>query len=178
MLEGILRESTSKAATNTLRRDGYLIANIYGRGVENINAAFKRNDFIRYVRNKSSLKFSVKVGGKEYPVIIQEYQKHPVSADLLHVDMRIVNDTQEATYMVPVKTQGSPVGLKNKGVLVMNKRRIPVQCTGKDLPDAFVLDVSDLDVGDALLVRDIEMPAGVRAIIDGRVSVTGVIKAK
>ena len=52
MLEGIIRESTNKATTNALRNDGYLIANIYGKGFENINAAFKMNEYIRTVRNK------------------------------------------------------------------------------------------------------------------------------
>ncbi len=45
MLEGIIRESITKKETKSLRRDGYLIANIYGKGVENINAAFKENEF-------------------------------------------------------------------------------------------------------------------------------------
>ena len=75
MLEGIIRESTSKATTKALRRDGYLIANIYGKGLENVNAAFKTGDFIKYMRNKDSLIFPVKVGDKEFKVVVQEYQK-------------------------------------------------------------------------------------------------------
>ena len=71
MLEGIVRESTSKKATKALRRDGYLIANIYGKGKENINAAFKVNEFIKYVRNKETLAFDVKVGDNTYKVVIQ-----------------------------------------------------------------------------------------------------------
>ena len=45
MLEGIIRESISKSLNKALRNDGYLIANIYGKGVQNINCAFKKNDF-------------------------------------------------------------------------------------------------------------------------------------
>jgi ribosomal protein L25 (general stress protein Ctc) len=62
MLEGIIRESTDKKATKALRKDGYLIANIYGKNKENINAAFKENEFIKSVRNKETLAFDVKVG--------------------------------------------------------------------------------------------------------------------
>jgi len=47
MLECIVRESIDKQSTKQLRRDGYLIANIYGKGFKNVNAAFKSNDFIR-----------------------------------------------------------------------------------------------------------------------------------
>ncbi|MGE4295685.1 MAG: 50S ribosomal protein L25/general stress protein Ctc [Campylobacterales bacterium] len=178
MIEGILRESTGKSANKALRRDGYLIANIYGGGVANINAAFKRNDFVRFVKNKESLRFGVKVGGKTHNVIIEEYQKDPVTAELLHVDLRVVDGKEPARFLVPVKTVGTAKGLKNKGVLIMMKRRLPVKCVPSDLPDAFELDVSDLDVGDSLMIRDIQPKKGVTILMDGRVAVTGVIKAK
>ena len=79
MLEGIIRESNGKSAVNALRRDGYLIANIYGKGLDNINAAFKVNDYIRTVRNKETLAFPVKIGDKELNVVVQAYEAHPFS---------------------------------------------------------------------------------------------------
>ncbi|MBE0491922.1 MAG: 50S ribosomal protein L25/general stress protein Ctc [Sulfurospirillum sp.] len=178
MLEGIIRESTEKKATKALRKDGYLIANIYGKGVENINAAFKTNEFIRAVKNKTSLAFPVKVGGTEYKVVVQDYQKEPINATLLHVDLRIALDGVVSKYLVPVKTTGSPKGLKNKGILINSKKRILVKCTAENLPVHFMLDVSDLDVGDAILIRDIEVPEGVVMMEEDRVAVAGVIKAK
>lgn len=178
MIEGILRESTGKSANKALRRDGYLIANIYGGGAANVNAAFKRNDFVRYMKSKESLRFPVKVGGKTYNVIVEEYQKDPVTAELLHVDLRSVDGKEPARFLVPVKTVGTPKGLKNKGVLIMMKRRLPVKCKPSELPDAFELDVADLDVGDSIMVRDIAPKKGVTILMDGRVAVTGVIKAK
>jgi large subunit ribosomal protein L25 len=178
MLEGIVRESIDKKATKSLRRDGYLIANIYGRGIENINAAFKKNEFIKYVKNKASLKFKVKLGADTHEVIIQDYQKDPVTSDLLHVDLRILVKGDKSTFMVPVKTVGTPVGLKNKGVMIFSKRRIKVECDAEVLPDAFTLDVSKLDVGDSILVRDIVAPEGVKIRQQMADAVVGVIKAK
>lgn len=178
MLEGIVRESTGKAATKALRRDGYLIANIYGGGIENVFAAFKRNDFVRYVKNKDKLSFDVKVGGKTHKVVIEEYQKDPVTDELIHVDLRSLAGKEPARFLVPVKTLGTPKGLKNKGVLIMMKRRLPVKCKPADLPDSFALDVAPLDVGDTIMVRDIAPINGVTILLDGRVAVTGVIKAK
>ena len=57
MLEGIVRDSIGKRASKSLKRDGYLIANIYAKGFENINAAFKVNDFIKAMRAKEDLPF-------------------------------------------------------------------------------------------------------------------------
>ncbi len=178
MLEGIIRESIDKKATKALRRDGYLIANIYGKGLENINAAFKDNEFIKAARKKETLIFDVKVGDKTLPVIIQEYQRDPVTNRILHVDLRVAQKGLEAKYLVPVKTTGSPIGLKNKGVLITSKKRLLVKAKAEDLPNAFVLDVSDLDVGNSILIRDIEVPANVTLMDADRVSVVGVIKAK
>ena len=178
MLEGIIRESINKQATKALRKDGFLIANIYGKGVENINAAFKSNEFIRAMRNKTSLAFSVTVAGTEYKVVIQDYQKHPVTSELLHVDLRVVLDGVVSKYLIPVKTEGTPIGVKNKGVLINSKKRLLVKCAGENLPNCFTLDVTDLDVGGSILIRDIDVPANVTIMEEDRVAVVGVIKAK
>jgi large subunit ribosomal protein L25 len=178
MLEGIIRESTSKKETKTLRRDGYLIANIYGKGKENINAAFKLNEFIRYVRNKETLAFEVKLGDNVYKVVIQEYQKDPVTSKLLHVDLLLAQDGIKTYYQVPIKVVGTPKGLKNKGVLVYHRRRIKVKTVAEKLPNFFELDVTNLDVGDNILIRDIQFPEGVECYINPSVPVVGVVKAK
>jgi len=178
MLEGIIRESIDKKATKALRKDGFLIANIYGKGVENINAAFKSNEFIRAMKNKTSLAFPVTVAGTEYKVVIQDYQKHPVTSMLLHVDLRVVLDGVVSKYLIPVKTEGTPIGVKNKGILINSKKRLLVKCSGENLPNSFTLDVSNLDVGNSILIRDIDVPANVTIMEEDRVAVTGVIKAK
>ena len=178
MLEGIIRESTSKAENKKLRRDGYLIANIYGKGQENINAAFKMGDFIKYLKHKEHLVFAVKVGDKEVNVVVQEYQKHPVTGELLHVDLLMAQEGVKSYYYVPIKVKGTPKGLKNKGVLVYHRRRIKVKAAPENLPDYFELDVTDLDVGDNILIRDIKMPEGVECFLNPSIPVVGVIKAK
>ncbi len=178
MLEGIVRESITKQATKGLRRDGYLIANIYGKGVENINAAFKENEFVKAIRNKETLIFPVKVGDKELDVVIQEYQKHPVKSTFLHVDLRIALSGVLSKYLVPVKIIGTPKGLKDKGVLALSKKRLCVKCTAENLPNNFTLDVSNLGVGETILVRDIKTDANVQIMDEDRISIVGVIKAK
>lgn len=178
MLEGIVRKSTNKADTKALKRDGYLIANIYGGGAQNINCAFKKNDFIRFVKAKPKLVFNVKIDGKSYPVVIQEYQKDPITSDLLHVDLKLVAGDKKQNFLIPVRAVGTPKGLKNKGVFVYLHRRLPVVCTPKNIPDEFVLEVAGLDTDDSILVRDIQTPKDVKIKLNPSVAVVGVIKAK
>ena len=146
--------------------------------MENIHAAFKVNDFIKEVRKKTTLIFDVKVGAKTLSVVVVDYQKDPVTSDLKHVDLKIAQKGVVSKYMVPVKVVGTAIGLKNKGVLIQSKRRLKVKCAAENLPNFFELDVSKLDVGDALLVKDIVVPQGVSIIEADRVAVVGVEKAR
>lgn len=178
MLEGIVRESTGKKSTNALRLDGYLIANIYGKGLENINAAFKENEYIRTVRSKSALAFPILVDGKELSVVVQSYEAHPVSGRLLHVDLMVAQKGVLAHYKVPVETKGDAIGLKNKGVVNIEKKRLRVKAAIENIPNSIVVDVTKMDVGDAKLVRDLDPIANVTFTDAPRVSVLSVIKAK
>ncbi|SFV49763.1 LSU ribosomal protein L25p [hydrothermal vent metagenome] len=178
MLEGIVRESIGKKGTKALRRDGYLIANIYGKGLENINAAFKENEYIRTVRNKDTLAFPVSIDGKEMSVVVQSYESHPVTGKLLHVDLMVAQPGLTTHYMVPVATVGEAIGLKNKGLVNIAKRRLRVKAKIEDLPKAIVIDVTDMDVGDAKLIRDIDATENVTFTDSDRVSVLSIIKAK
>jgi len=177
MLEGITRESIGTASAKRLRRDGYLTANIYANGVENIQAAFK-SDFLKAVRAKEELILPLTVDGTEIKTVIQEYQLHPVYGDILHVDLRVAVPGQVTNFLIPVKTTGTPKGLKNKGVLIISKKRLKVRGTIEDMPTNFTFDVEGLDRDDSILVRDVEAPANCRLMDRSDVAVCGVIKAK
>ena len=178
MLEGIIRDSMTKQATKTLRRNGYLIANIYGKGLENVSAAFKKNEFIKFLRNKETLAFDVNLSGNIVKVVVQEYQKCPLTSELLHVDLMVAQAGVKTSYKIPVKTTGIAKGLKNKGLLMIHTKRVPVKCTYENLPNNSTLEVSQLDTGDNILIRDLTLPASLECFLDPRVPVVGVIKAK
>ena len=158
--------------------DGYLIANIYANGVENVHCAFKHGEFVRTVRNKDSLAFPVKVDGKEFNVVVQEYQLHPITGMIVHVDLRVAIPNSVSNYLVPVETVGVPKGIKNKGVLIITKRRIKVRGSIEDIPSKFTLDVAPLERDQSILVRDVEVPANCKLMDRPHVSICGVIKAR
>jgi large subunit ribosomal protein L25 len=178
MLEGIIRESMTTGATRALRRDGYLIANIYGKGLENINAAFKMNEYIRTVRNKESIAFPVSIDGKEMNVVVQSYESQAVTGNLLHVDLMVAQAGLETTYNVPVVPKGEAIGLKNKGLVHIAKPRLTVKCTIENLPNSIEIDVTPMDTGDSRLVRDLEAIPNVTVLDADRVALVSIIKAK
>ena len=178
MLEGIVRESIGKKGTKALRRDGYLIANIYGKGIENINAAFKMNEYIRAVRNKETIAFAVNVNGNEMNVVVQSYESQAVTGNLLHVDLMVAQSGVEATFNIPVVAVGEALGLKNKGLLHIAKPRLTVKCTPENLPNTLEIDVTEMDVGNSKLVRDLDSIPNVRILDSDRVALISIIKAK
>ena len=178
MLEGIVRDSMTKQGSKTLRRNGFLIANIYGKGLENISAAFNKNDFIKYLRNKETIAFDVNVSGTVLKVVVQEYQKEPITSDLLHVDLMVAQAGVRTSYKVPVTVEGTPKGLKNKGLFAFHRKRVIVKCAIENLPESFHFVIDDLDTGDNYLVRDLNLPEGVECFLDPRVPLVGMVKIK
>ncbi len=178
MLEGIVRESMTTGATKALRRDGYLIANIYGKGLENINAAFKMNEYIRTVRNKETIAFPVNVAGKELNVVVQGYESHAVTGNLLHVDLMIAQVGVESKFNIPIVAVGEAKGLKNKGLIHMAKERLTVKCTPENLMNKIEIDVTEMDTGDSKLVRDLPELANMTILDSDRVALISIIKAK
>jgi len=178
MLEGIIRESIGKKGTNALRRDGYLIANLYGKGLENIHAAFKMNEYIRTVRNKDTLAFPVTVNGKEMNVVVQSYEAHALTGNLLHVDLMVAQPGVETKYNVPIVARGEALGLKNKGLVHMAKARLTVKATIENVPNTIEIDVTEMDTGHSKLVRDLEAIPNVTILDSDRVALISIIKAK
>ena len=178
MLEGIIRESIGKKGTNALRRDGYLIANIYGKGLENIHAAFKMNEYIRSVRNKDTLVFPITVDGKKMNVVVQSYEAHALTGNLLHVDLMVAQPKVVTHYHVPVIAEGEALGLKNKGMVHIAKTRLRVKAAIENVPNSIVVDVTPMDVCDSRLVRDLDKIKNVTFTDSDRVSVLSIIKAK
>jgi len=178
MLEGIVRKSIGKPEVKALRRDGYLIANIYAKGFENINAAFKMNEYIRTVRNKETLAFPVSIEGKEINVVVQSYESQAVTGNLLHVDLMVAQPGVVTHYHVPVVPQGEALGLKNKGLVHVSKSRLRVKAAIENVPNAINVDVTPMDVGASKLIRDLDKIENVTFTDSDRVSVLSIIKAK
>ena len=178
MLEGIIRESIGKKGTKALRRDGYLIANIYGKGFENINAAFKMNEYIRTVRNKETLSFPLSVNGQELNVVVQSYESQAVTGNLLHVDLMVAQAGLVTTYNVPVVPVGEALGLKNKGLVHIAKPRLTLKGAIENIPNSIEIDVTPMDTGASRLVRDLPAIPNVTILDSDRVALISIIKAK
>jgi large subunit ribosomal protein L25 len=111
--------------------------------------------------------------------LIQEVQHHPLRRELLHVDFHAVSTTEKITSEVPIEAVGDPLGVRTfGGLLEYSLRSLEVECFPQDLPGIVRIDVSNLNIGEALHVRDIPLPSGVEALTDADLTVVSVVASR
>ncbi len=95
--------------------------------------------------------------------LIQEVQHEPLTGKIVHVDFHAVNMDEVLHASVPIEPQGEPVGVKSfGGILEQSLRSIEIECLPKDLPEVIYVDVSGMNIGESVHVKDLPLPAGVK----------------
>ena len=111
--------------------------------------------------------------------LIQEVQHHPLKRGLIHVDFQAVSATEKITSSVPIETVGEALGVRTFGGLLEHSlRSLEVQCYPQDLPAVVRVDVTNLNIGESLHVRDIQLPSGVEAITDVNLTAVSVVESR
>lgn len=103
-------------------------------------------------------------GGKTVHVIVKAMQRDVMKGTVMHVDFWAVNMRQKVTTTVPVHFEGEAPGLKTGGVFMHNVQHINVEALPDELPEFLIADISTLEVGDNIHVRDLVVPAGVTVL--------------
>ena len=112
-------------------------------------------------------------------VILKDLQRHPVKGSPLHADFQEISMERKIRVEVPLLLSGEPTGVKEKGgILEHALRQLSVECLPLSIPDRIVLDVTALDIGDTLHVRDVTVAEGVRILDDGARVVASVLAPK
>jgi large subunit ribosomal protein L25 len=165
-----LREPGTTNAAKRLRRAGMIPATLYGgdRGTRSI--AVSPRSMIEIMRSETGQNsiLSLKVGdGKEQTALIHEYQVDPVSSRLLHADFKRIAMDVAVEVDVPVEIVGEARGVKiDKGIMDQIIRELHVRCLPGAIPDHILADVTELEIGDSVHVRDLVIPEGVEVLVD------------
>jgi large subunit ribosomal protein L25 len=111
--------------------------------------------------------------------LIQEVQHHPLRPVLLHVDFHAVSATEKITSEVPIEAIGDALGVRTFGGLLEHSlRTLEVECFPQDLPEIVRIDVTNLNIGESLHVRDIPLPSGVESLTDADLTVVSVVASR
>jgi len=137
----------------------------YGKGVENANFSADYQDFRRIYSKagRSSIINFIDENKKEFPVLVHQIQYHPVTDDVIHVDVMAVDLLKPITTDVPLVFVGQSLAMKElAGVFTTNRDRVGVECLPKDLPHEIEVSIESLvDFNASIKVADIVVPNGV-----------------
>jgi large subunit ribosomal protein L25 len=173
------RVKASKNEARRLRRGGKIPAVLYGPKTQPVPLQVDKKDFStrvavlegsHLVRLKSS-----DPALAEKVALVKELQFHPISGDVIHTDFYEVDLAAKITVRVPLRFTGKAAGVVRGGILQPIVREVEVECLPLDIPNAFNVDVSALDIGDSIHVEDIPMPEGVGALYESNYAVVTVV---
>lgn len=170
-LNALKREKTGKETAKKLRKAGYIPAILYAKGAESIACAVKytefekaykrhRGEFIIYTLNFENGQNLMK------QAVLKEIQRDPLTDMFLHLDFQGIEEDKTVEIKVPLEFTGKPVGITKGGILEIHLHDIDVECLPKDIPDKIIVDLSHLDVGQSLHVRDLKVPENIKITTD------------
>ena len=156
-LSGSLRANVGKKDASSLRSAGLVPCVLYGQG-QQTHFSVKQVAIEKIVYSPDVYQVELNIDGKTAVGIIQELQQHPTKDTIQHVDFLELNETKSIRIKLPVRLVGASPGVMAGGKLMLVFRSL--QCVGlpKDMPEAIVLDIADLNIGGAIRVNSINLP--------------------
>lgn len=156
------RTGSGKSYTRKARALGWVPAIYYGHNLDPVRIEVNQREFATIARNKK-LTHLINLGiGKESEesiAVIREVQRHVVKKDFFfHIDFQHVAMNEKVIVEVPLILSGLAIGVKNGGILGSPVKIVKVECMPMDIPENVTIDVSALDVGHSIHVRDVVIP--------------------
>src|SRR3954467_2321964 len=158
------RSAIGRSAVRKLKAAGSVPAVIYGSKDKPQALQVLRRDINALLSHAAgeNILVELEVAGQSRLALVQEVQHAPVGGAVLHVDFHAVSQDEVIQADVPLEPVGTANGVKNMGgLLEQNLRSLAIECLPRDLPDVIRVDVSALNIGDSIHVREIQLPTGV-----------------
>ncbi len=167
ILEVTTRESLGSGAVGRLRRiDDGIPGVLYGAGQETVNITLPTRVLLKAMQSENFLSqiIELKLDGNAEQVVVRDMQRHPATENVTHIDFMRIREDQEIQVSVPIRfiNEESCIGVRmNGGTITRNLVEVEVSCLPKDLPEAIVVDMEDVDVGSAIHLSGLALPEGV-----------------
>jgi large subunit ribosomal protein L25 len=160
------RTNVGRSAVRKLRARGLIPAVIYGSNNKPQPLQVTARDINAMMSQASGenvlVELEIAGEGASRTALVQEVQHSPVGGDIRHVDFHAISMDEMIQAEVPLEATGTAVGVKTfGGLLEQSLRALAIECLPANLPDRITVDVSQLNIGDSIHVRDIQFPQGV-----------------
>ncbi len=177
------RIEMTRGEINELRLRGELPAVLYGSGQETISLIVNEKEFRKTMHTElgENIIISLRVKGeneKTHSVVVKDWQIDSVKGNLLHIDFCQISLKKEIVVDVIVETEGEAPGVKEKGgVLEHILRELEIKCLPARIPHSIIVDISHLQIGENVLVKDIVVPEGLKILNDLEQIVVNIVAA-
>jgi large subunit ribosomal protein L25 len=164
------RSERGSRPAGRLRRRGLVPAVVYGLGADTVPVTVPARELQHILTGASGantvITLRIDGDGRDQLALARQIQRHPVKGSLVHVDFVRIRADQTVTAEVPLHLEGEAEGVKNGGLLEQALFGVSVEALPANLPPAISYDVTALDMGDQVHVRDLQAPAAVTITTD------------
>ena len=163
-LRVLARTETGKKASKRDREQGLIPAEVYGHSATNQSLLVNAIEWAAILREDHDINLLELIGDKiKMTVLIKDVQYSIIKRDPIHIDFQEVKMDEELTTSVAIHSlPGDPVGLSHGGLLEQVLHEVQVVCKPADLPESIQVDISGIDVGQSLVVKELPVIDGVK----------------
>ena len=178
-LKVLTRAKQGKGAARQIRRAGDIPGVLYGGGSDPVSVKVNARDLDNLLRSDQGEHALIELQVEDKPelngpAMVKAVQYHPVHGQVIHTDLLRIDLSKKIQIMVPITLVGQSKGVIEGGVIDHQSRELEVVCLPLEVPDAFEVDITELDIGDNLHVTDIRVPDGVEILTGGDRTVVAV----
>ena len=155
-LEGQVRSKLGKTSSAIERKGDLVPCVLYGNN-ENINFTVDYNKLRKVIFTDKFVIAEITLNGKEVKAIVKEIQFHPVTDKMLHIDFQQLVDGKKVKTEIPIVLKGFAKGQQAGGKLELKVRKLKVKADSKNIPSKIEVDITELEMGKSLRVRDIKV---------------------
>jgi large subunit ribosomal protein L25 len=153
-MSGSLRANVGKKDAKQLRNSGQVPCVLYG-GEKQVTFSVDERAFTPLVFTPEVHTVDLDLDGQKFQAILQELQTHPVTDKIIHADFVQLIPGKSVTMNLPIKTVGNSAGVKAGGKLLKKLRKVAVRGPIEKMPEHITIDIENLNIGGAVLVRDL-----------------------
>ena len=142
--------------SNQIRKKGFIPAVLYYSGEKNNHISIDKSVFFHALQSSKRI-YEIEQGKEKQFVMIKEIQYHPVTDEIIHVDLMRVRRSEKMTIVVPLVLVGSSIGVKEGGILSQSINQVEISCLPTNVPENIEINIDNIEQGQSLSVRDIEL---------------------
>ena len=172
-----IRDGKGTSSARRLRLKDQIPAVLYHSGLDAISLSVDKKELYKALKTGQVI-FEVIVKDKNQFVLVKDVQYHPVNDNIMHIDFQKVKEDEKISLEVPLRVIGEAEGVQAGGILVQIVSAITVKCKPTTIPEALIIDVTDLELNSSLSVKDIQLAADVEIITAEDLAVVSVQEPK